>query len=666
MTARSIVIGTAGHIDHGKSALVMALTGTDPDRLKEEKARGITIDLGFAHAQVGGFDMAFVDVPGHERFVKNMLAGISGIDAVLLVIAADESVMPQTREHFAICRLLQMRAGVVALTKADLVDADTLALAHLEARELVAGSALENAPIVAVSSRTGAGLEALRASLAALAAAMPVRQEGGAPRLPIDRVFSMRGFGTVVTGTLACGAIRLDEELVILPAGHRVKVRGVQVHGASQLAAHAGRRVAVNLGGVDVADIARGDTLTVAGAFEVTRRFDAVVDLLPGAKPLRHGARVRFHHGTTELLGRVALATARGAGEANADEGERSASPNLHADGAAATRAGLSAAALIELPPGGRGFARIRLEAPAVLTRGDRFILRQYSPSITVGGGLVLDPVPARTPIRTLAAAERFTRLNGGDEQAVVAFVQERGASGLDAEALSRRAGMTTADVSRVCADLVKAGALAAVGREVFSATVVETLERRLLAAIAEHHRSNPIVEGLPREEARERIFGQAPHALFEDVLRRLIAQGKVTGRDRLAQPGRGVSLTAEEARAHEGLDRVFRTAGLAPPDVAGAASAAGVPAAVADRISKLLVREKTLVRVDTLLFHAAALEQLKQEVRDLKGQGTPVKVDVAGFKERYGVSRKYAIPLLEWLDRERVTRRVGDARVVL
>ena len=309
--ARSVVIGTAGHIDHGKSALVKALTGTDPDRLKEEKARGITIDLGFAHAQVGGFDMAFVDVPGHERFVKNMLAGVGGIDAVLLVIAADESVMPQTREHFAICRLLQVRSGLIALTKSDLVDAETLELARLDARELVAGSALADAPIIAVSSKTGDGLDALRDALAAIAAGAPARAAEGAPRLPIDRVFSMRGFGTVVTGTLTSGTMRVDDELVVLPSG--AARQGARPPGARR---RRGRRrprgggSPSTLAASTSRTIGRGDTLTGPGAFEVTRRFDAVVDLLPDAKPLRHGARVRFHHGTTELLGRVGAAWA--------------------------------------------------------------------------------------------------------------------------------------------------------------------------------------------------------------------------------------------------------------------------------------------------------------------------------------------------------------------
>ena len=625
---KSVVIGTAGHIDHGKSSLVKALTGTDPDRLKEEKARGITIDLGFAHATVGGVDLAFVDVPGHERFVKNMLAGIGGIDAVLLVIAADESVMPQTREHFAICRLLQVRSGVIALTKSDLVDADTLELARLDAAELVAGSAIADAPIVPVSSKTGAGLDALRSALETIAHRVPERDADGPPRLPIDRVFSMRGFGTVVTGTLTSGALRVDEELVVEPRDRRVKVRGIQVYGTPQPSAAAGRRVAVNLGGVDVEDVTRGDTLTRSGSYEATRRFDAVIDLLPDAKPLRHGARVRFHSGTTELLARVSLVNR-------------------------------------ELAPGESSHARVRLEAPAVLTRGDRFIVRQYSPAITIAGGRILDPSPARTPIRTATAAARFERLTADEAEAVMAFVDERRAAGLSIEALTRRAGVTRAVASGIARDLAAAGRVLQIGDEIFSAPLVRSLEDQLVAAADAHHRANPIAEGLPREEARERLFAHASPSLFDAVLQRLAAGGRLSGRDRLALPGRGVSLTPEESRAQEALDRVFRDAGLAPPDLAGAAAAAAVPGAVADRVSKLLLRRKTLVKLDTILFHVEALERLKGEVIALKTAGT-AKVDVAGFKERYGISRKYAIPLLEWLDRERVTRRVGDARVVL
>ena len=301
----SIVVGTAGHIDHGKSALVQALTGTDPDRLKEEKARGITIDLGFAHQQIAGIDFSFVDVPGHERFVKNMLAGVGGIDLVVMVVAADESVMPQTREHFDICRLLHIPAGLIALTKSDLADPEMLELARLEIRELVAGSFLEGAPIVPVSARTGEGLDAFRAALVDVSRRARERRADGVTRLPIDRVFSMKGFGTVVTGTLVSGQIAVDDELVLAPAAgeRRVKVRGVQVHGVRQDTAVAGQRAAVNLGGVEIEDVARGQNLVTPDAFEDTRLADALVEILPTAKPLKHGTRVRFHHGTAEVLG---------------------------------------------------------------------------------------------------------------------------------------------------------------------------------------------------------------------------------------------------------------------------------------------------------------------------------------------------------------------------
>jgi selenocysteine-specific elongation factor len=635
---KPIVIGTAGHIDHGKSALVMALTGTDPDRLKEEKARGITIDLGFAHAQIGGHDMAFVDVPGHERFVKNMLAGVGGIDAVLLVIAADESVMPQTREHFAICRLLQIPTGLVVLTKSDLVDAETLELARLEARELVKGSRLEDAPVVAVSSKTGEGLETLRESLARVAAGVPPRVSEGAPRLPIDRVFSMRGFGTVVTGTLTAGVIETDDELVLLPADRPVTIRGLQVHGRAQTSAGAGRRVAVNLGGVDVADVRRGDTLTAIGALEPTRRFDVIIEVLADARPLRHGSRVRFHHGTVEVLGRIALASpVDGSGGVSSD-----------------------------VQPGRSAYARVRLEAPAVLTRGDQFILRAYSPTITIGGGRVVDPSPARTPIRTAAAADRFQRLNRGARDAALVFVDERGGSGLSVAALARRAGVSPAAAGALAQELAATGDVVIIGDTLFSTRLVTTVASQLMAAVQEHHRTAPLSEGLPREEARERVLGVGSPALFAHVISTLVSAGKLVARERLSLPGKGVTLTSEEAGALTALERVFREAGLAPPDLAAAAGAATVSQAVAERVSRLLLRQNALVKLDTLLFHSESLARLKQEVMALKQEGPAARVDVAAFKSRYGISRKYAIPLLEWLDRERVTRRVGDARVIL
>src|SRR4051812_19512103 len=427
---RSVVVGTAGHIDHGKSALVRALTGTDPDRLKEEKARGITIDLGFAHQVIDGSNFAFVDVPGHERFVKNMLAGVGGIDLVVLVVAADESVMPQTREHFDICRLLRIPAGLVALTKADLADADMLELAQIEVRELVAGSFLDGAPIVPVSTKTGDGLDAFRAALAGVSRAAHARRSDRVARLPIDRVFSMKGFGTVVTGTLASGRIGVDDELLVAPGERRVKVRGLQVHGRKQSDASAGQRTAINLGGVDVDEIVRGQVLVTSGAFVDTRVADANIEVLPGAKPLKHGARVRFHQGTAEILGRVAVV------------------------GPAADRDAAEARGSLALAPGSRAFVRLRLEAPAVLARGDPSLRRPYPPPLTIAGGLILDPQPPRTGIRSAAALERCRRLDfdpastdplDAQRRAVAVMLDDAGASGLPLTALTSRVAIDPA-----------------------------------------------------------------------------------------------------------------------------------------------------------------------------------------------------------------------------
>lgn len=628
----SLVIGTAGHIDHGKSALVRALTGIDPDRLKEEKARGITIDLGFAQAEIGGVHVAFVDVPGHERFVKNMLAGVGGIDAVLLVVAADESVMPQTREHFAICRLLRIPAGVIALTKADLADAEMRQLAALEARELVSGSVLEAAPIVPVSAATGQGLDDLRAALAAIATAGVgrVRRGSGHPvRLPIDRVFSVKGFGTVVTGTLIAGDVRQDDELIAEPGERRVKVRGLQVHGHAVPSVGPGHRVAVNLGGVDVADLARGQTLLTPGTLEPTKRLDTVVELLADARPLRHGTRVRFHHGTAERLGRVSL--------------------------------------LEELRPGGRGYARLRLEAPVVLSRGDRFILRAYSPPATIGGGEVLDPQPPRAGLRTEAGRQRLERIDVSAplDQVVAALVNEAAAAGLVRQPLAARLGQSETTLREAASRLEAQGTIRVLGDVLVSAEVLDRLAGDLLADLEAHHRAEPLSDGLPREEARSRRFSRAPDTVFEEVVGRLAAQGRITGSGRLALASHRVVLSERDQHARTAIERAYREAGLKPLPAADLAAALGVARDVVERLTLLLIRQRILTRVDDLVFHSEALARLKDEVAALK-EGGPARVDVGAFKEKFGISRKFAIPLLEYLDRERVTRRAGDARVVI
>lgn len=661
---RSIVVGTAGHIDHGKSALVRALSGTDPDRLKEEKARGITIDLGFAHQMIGDLHVAFVDVPGHERFVKNMLAGVGGIDLVVLIVAADESVMPQTREHFDICRLLRVPAGLVALTKADLVDADTLELARMEIRELVAGSFLDGAPMVAVSAKTGEGLDAFRAALAEVSRSTRGRPVQRVTRLPIDRVFTMKGFGTVVTGTLVSGRVAPDAELAVAPSGRRVKVRGVQVHGQKQHEAIAGQRTAINLAGVEVEDIARGQALVTPGAFEETRLADAVVELLPGAKPLKHGARVRFHQGTAEILGRVALI-----GPAPAPPALRGGELDHVADGDRSPDR-------LALQPGARAFVRLRLEAPAVIARGDRYILRAYSPPVTIAGGLILDPRPPRTAIRTAAALARCQRLEfdpassdpvEAEQRAVAVMLEDSGAAGLSLAAMTSRAGIDPQNVLARADALADARQAVRAGDLLVSAAVYARLKDGIVKTLTAHHKSRPLSEGMPREELREHLFARGQAAVFDRALTELSSANAIFVKDRVALSTHRLELTPEEERARNAIERAYREGGLTPPDASAMAVAAGVPAPVADRMLNLLQRQKVLVRVDVLVFHDEALKRLKAAVTALKtSAGAGARIDVAAFKERFGVTRKFAIPLLEYLDRERITRRVGESRVVL
>jgi selenocysteine-specific elongation factor len=638
---KHLVVGTAGHIDHGKSSLVLALTGIDPDRLKEEKARGITIDLGFAHWQRGDLNVAFVDVPGHERFVKNMLAGVGGIDAVLLVVAADEGVKPQTREHLDICRLLAVPRGVIALTKADLVDPEMLELVQLDVAELVAGTTLSVAPVLAVSATTGQGIDALKDILAALAASVPHRDPDGASRLPVDRVFSMKGFGTVATGTLTGGRLAVDDALEITPGGRAVKVRGVQVHGARRQSAVAGERVAVNLTGVEVADLRRGHVLAAPGTLPATSVVDVALAVLPSALAVRHGARVRFHHGTAEVLARVSMV-----------------GPSV--DGTAPS-----------IAPAGSGVARLRLESPAAVTRGDRFVLRSYSPSVTIAGGQVLDPAPPRLGVRSEATRRRLARLRAplegthGEEEALRIFVEDAAAWGVRAHDLAARAGGHSSVGREALARLLAHADLWQVGDRLLLRTWRQTLARAVTTALAAHHDSQPLSEGVSREEIRERVLGRAHPDVATAILDALQAEGKIRGRERLALEGRGVTLTVEEIAAQAAVAEAYSVAGLAPPDADALAVRTRLAPALVARVTQLLIRQQVLVRIESFVFHRDALARLKAEVVALKAAG-PARVDVAGFKDRFGLTRKFAIPLLEYLDRERVTRRAGDSRVVL
>jgi selenocysteine-specific elongation factor len=639
-----LVVGTAGHIDHGKSTLVRALTGIDPDRLKEEKERGITIELGFAHTTIGDARVAFVDVPGHERFVRTMLAGVGGIDCVLLIVAADESVMPQTREHFDICCLLRIPRGIVVVTKSDLADDDTRILVHQDIASLVEGSFLESAPVVDVSAATGAGLDLLREAIAAEATKVGSRPVDGAARLPIDRAFSMKGFGTVVTGTLVSGRIAVDDELVVQPGGRAVKVRGVQVHGRPSSEAVAGQRTAINLGGVDVGEVSRGETLLAPDTLSVTRRVDAEIDILSKAKPLKHGARVRMHNGTSEVLGRVSIAGASTVANAPVDKS---------AD---------------EVAPGESALVRVRLESPAVLTRGDRFIIRAYSPPLTIGGGVVLDPAPTRAGVRSESGRASLEALRAdADGTAIRWLVDNAGLEGIAMASLVSRMGVPPSQVAAMVQRLAASGAVVVHDRLV-DAKHLKGAQDELLKLVASAHKANPMSGGLPREEARDKAFSKVAPAIFERVVEELKSTGQLVGTERLALPTHKATVAGADDQIRAAILNAYRAGGLKPPDAAAVEATVKAPRVVVEKVTTLLLREKVLVKLETIVFHSEALQALKEEVAALKSKAPDGRatVDVAAFKDRYGVSRKYAIPLLEFLDRERVTRRTGDVRLVL
>jgi selenocysteine-specific elongation factor len=633
---KAVIVGTAGHIDHGKSALVRALTGTDPDRLEEEKRRGITIDIGFANldlkaASGENLRLGFVDVPGHERFVRNMLAGIGGIDLVLLVIAADESVKPQTREHFDICRLLSVQRGITVLTKADLVDAETLEVVRMEVAEYLQGSFLDpaTAPIVAVSSKTGEGLDDLKRELVRLATEAPSRDASAALRLPIDRVFTMKGFGTVITGTLISGSVRKDDELEVHPGGKRLRVRGVQVHGAAAEKAIAGQRTALNLAGVEVSELARGMMLTPAGLFRPTKQVSVDLNLLPTAKPLRDRARVHLHAFTAETIAEVSLLEAK------------------------------------QLKPGQSGLARLKLDAPLLLLPGDRFIVRQFSPVITIGGGVVLD---ASEPARRAKLAERLAFVKAvADSDAgnvLLARVARRGIAGLSLADAVAETGWLPARVHETSAQLQKAGRVTLCNGLLITTERFAELRLQALAAVEKFHQQNPLVAGINQEQLREEL-GIAPE-IFRSLLDALVRDKKLeTTGDQVRGAGRGVVLGDDEAESKQSIEQAFAKAGLQVPALKEVLGSLRIDQTRAHKIVTLLLRDRVLVKLsDDLVFHRDALEALRQLVVAQKGK-TP-KLNIASFKDLTGASRKYAIPLLEYLDRERVTKRVGDERVIL
>ena len=632
-----VVLGTAGHIDHGKTALVKALTGIDTDRLKEEQRRGITIELGFAHLQLGEQRIGVVDVPGHERFIKSMVAGAGGIDLVMLVIAADEGVMPQTREHLDICQLLGVQRGLIALTKVDLVDAEWLRLVSDDLRQTLAGTFLEEAPLLPCSATTGQGLGELRQAIASICAALKPRDPHGLLRLPLDRVFTMKGFGTVVTGTLLSGTLRVGDDASVLPGGVTGKVRGIQVHGQAVEQATAGQRTAVNLGGVDRQAVARGEVLVHPGTLNPSSMIDVRLQLLSGIRrSLPARARLLFHIGTRQQEASCVLLDV----------------PRLEA--------------------GQSAIAQLRFDQPVVALPGDRFILRGFQKQdnygTTVGGGEVLRVLSPRLRPRDAAGIELLRRIDGAEPLARVALeVLGAGSRGLTRAALQQRLALVPAELERHLGRLRELGTVTRYDRE--SEAMVHTepfqvLRERALALVDRHHQERPLEAGISREELRSRLGADLEPRLFFAVLQALERAGELTvEREICHRPGHtaraAATSTLEELSSR--LRVLYQQAGLGPPRDQPLAAELGVDPDEVAAALKLLVDGGELVRITGLYFPTGALLDLRRRlvaVLEREGQINPTQ-----WKELVGQSRKFAIPLAEYFDAQKVTLRVGDLR---
>ena len=632
---KRFLVGTAGHIDHGKTALVKALTGIDADRLPEEKRRGITIDLGFAHAEWDGVRMSFVDVPGHERFVRNMLAGAGGIQAVLLVVAADESVMPQTREHFEIVRLLGLSSGVVAITKCDRVEPELVEVTAADVRELTRGSFLENAPIVPVSSRTGQGVEALKAALAGLAGPAPAPRDEAPEqvvRLPIDRAFLVAGFGPVVTGSLLSWRVRKDDRLEILPDRRPVRVRRVEVHGREVDEACAGERVSANLVGADLSDLRRGLVLATPSAFAVSKRLVARLELLPSSPRVKSGDRLSFHHFASESTAAVRVLDGR------------------------------------EIAPGGSARVEFRFAIPVPAAPGDRFVVRRLSPVTTIGGGIVLDPRPSALRGRDEETRRRMLdRLERGSlADRLVLWIDEAREHGVDDEDLARRAGVSVEAVREALAGPLAEGRIHAPRRSPDRYVAEAALARLASLASAELDRlaaAGSGAVGVPRQTLLKRILPRAEARWAEAVELALAARGAlVLVGDEARAPGRS-DLAGADRELSERIAEFFRRRGLDPPSPSETAEVVRHRQKVVEGLIGHLVKTGSLVRLPGGWI--VAREAVDTVVERLRARGRK-PLDIAEFKEMFGLTRRLAIPLLEYLDGAKVTRRVGDRREIV
>jgi len=630
----SLVLGTAGHIDHGKSTLVKALTGTDPDRLAEEKERGITIELGFARLNLpSGREMGVVDVPGHEKFVRQMVAGATGVDVVMLVVAADDGVMPQTREHLAIVDLLGVERGVVALTKADLADPEWIELVKADIEALLVGTGIEGAPIVPVSAKSGAGLPELLSALDEIAEETPSKHANLPMRLPVDRVFTIAGAGTVVTGTMWSGKASRDDAVEIYPGGGRARIRGVQVHGEIVEAAHAGQRVAINVAGIEREAISRGDILAAPGTLAVTDRFDARFTYLgtPGDdRPFSSGARVHVNHGTREVLGRVLLMDTS------------------------------------TLRPGESGLAQVRLEDPISPRYDDRFIVRSYSPVYTIGGGVVLDALPPRRTTLKVHERELLDALVAHDlSSASVGLLASRALPMSSAEVaavLGVPRGVVADELNRAKLERLKvSGETCFVTAEALEALLGAT-ERELLA----FHDANPKATGIATSALRDLVDNRLSPKAYDAVLELASSRSIVTVEAGQARhPKAASSALAAEADAEAKLLPLLARQGLAPETVAELAAEIGIDAGIARRVLGRLANDGRIVRVSSELHFSADAMAGARALLIAHLDAHPDGAATGDLRDALSVSRKYAIPLLEYFDAQGVTKRVGDVRVL-
>lgn len=629
---KHVIIGTAGHVDHGKTTLIKALTGTDTDRLKEEQERGMTIDLGFAALTLpDGTPAGIVDVPGHERFLKNMLAGAGGVDVVLLVIAADESVMPQTKEHLDILRLLDVKNGVVALTKADMVDPEWLEVVEDDVRSQLKETFLEEAPIIRVNSLKGTGVPELKKAL--LAAVSRTEQKNAAIpfRLPVDRVFTRPGFGTVVTGTLVAGTMRVGDSVEVLPQRMSTRVRGLHSHGKKQEAVEAGTRVAVNLAGVETEELERGALLVSPGTLAPTQLFDATLRLLPDApKGLTNRARVRVYLGTAEILGRVQLLGVE------------------------------------DLQPGQRCYVQFRAEEPFACARGDRFVVRSYSPMHTIGGGVVLDAAPGRhrrmdpAVMSTLAAKER------GTPDDLLETWLRAAPTGVMIRDAAKGAGLSETDMQNALKALLEQGEVVQLDRDrVIHRSALATATDRAMNALTAFHAANPLRPGMPKEELRGSVGRTVDPKAFAALVAYWQSEGRVTtDQTSVRKADFQVQLNPRQQALLDRVASLYREAKFNVPSVEEVAEEVGAPPDAISAMIRVGQDQGVFAKIaEGLYYHRDTVEDAKRIV--LEQIGKTGSITVSQFRDISGSSRKYALPVMEYFDAVRFTRRRGDERIL-